>query len=198
MYSKTLDFVSFCKKFFWNTLYFVHWMHFCAKTIKILQIFPSHPVLNMYWNEQVWPSTEWSSENFPKLLARIIPSQHHSSVNHCGNPPPCEKLRPLFCFALISSQSLARHSSEAQQTRYAVCGTFIEAANQMDYYADGRDPKSGKLLPNTDERLDSGLDSLREDEYTSVECEFRRMELSHVGQEDEEPWKKYLTEDGDT
>ncbi|XP_065109422.1 nuclear factor of kappa light polypeptide gene enhancer in B-cells inhibitor, alpha b [Paramisgurnus dabryanus] len=69
----------------------------------------------------------------------------------------------------------------------------------MDYYADGRDPKTGKLLGNTDERLDSGLDSLREDEYSSVECEFRRMDLSRDGQEVyEEPWKKYLTEDGDT
>ncbi|NP_955923.1 nuclear factor of kappa light polypeptide gene enhancer in B-cells inhibitor, alpha b [Danio rerio] len=67
-------------------------------------------------------------------------------------------------------------------------------ANQTDYNDDGRGPKSGKLLSNTDERLDSGLDSLKEDNLPSLE-ECRITDF--VGPTDE-PWKKELTEDGDT
>ncbi|XP_051501982.1 NF-kappa-B inhibitor alpha-like [Myxocyprinus asiaticus] len=71
--------------------------------------------------------------------------------------------------------------------------------NQMDYNVDGREPKSGKLLVSTDDRLDSGLDSLKEDEYADVESDFRRMNVASDEQDIHcEPWKTYRTEDGDT
>ncbi|KAI7804387.1 nuclear factor of kappa light polypeptide gene enhancer in B-cells inhibitor, alpha b [Triplophysa rosa] len=72
--------------------------------------------------------------------------------------------------------------------------------NQMDYNGDGRDSKTGKMLASTDDRLDSGLDSLKEDEYADVECAFDRLKVDGERQEDVdcEPWMKYLTEDGDT
>ncbi|KAK7152715.1 hypothetical protein R3I93_010816 [Phoxinus phoxinus] len=65
--------------------------------------------------------------------------------------------------------------------------------NQMDYNDDGRGPKSGKILASNDDRLDSGLDSLKEDEYPDVVSDFRRMNVA-----EDEPWRKELTEDGDT
>ncbi|KAK9959598.1 hypothetical protein ABG768_009711 [Culter alburnus] len=67
--------------------------------------------------------------------------------------------------------------------------------NQMDYNDDGRGPKSGKMLASNDDRLDSGLDSLKEDEYPDVVSDFGRMK---VDERQDEPWRKELTEDGDT
>ncbi|ROJ78782.1 NF-kappa-B inhibitor alpha [Anabarilius grahami] len=67
--------------------------------------------------------------------------------------------------------------------------------NQMDYNDDGRGPKSGKILASNDDRLDSGLDSLKEDEYPDVVSDFGRMK---VDERQDEPWRKELTEDGDT
>lgn len=67
--------------------------------------------------------------------------------------------------------------------------------NQLDYNDDGRGPKSGKMLASNDDRLDSGLDSLKEDEYPDVVSDFRRMK---VDERQDEPWRKELTEDGDT
>ncbi|RXN27338.1 NF-kappa-B inhibitor alpha-like protein [Labeo rohita] len=63
----------------------------------------------------------------------------------------------------------------------------------MDYNDDGRGPKSGKMFANNDDRLDSGLDSLKEEEFTDVETQFCRMSVA-----EDEPWRKVLTEDGDT
>ncbi|XP_043119320.1 nuclear factor of kappa light polypeptide gene enhancer in B-cells inhibitor, alpha b [Puntigrus tetrazona] len=65
--------------------------------------------------------------------------------------------------------------------------------NQMDYNEDGRGPKSGKMLANNDDRLDSGLDSLKEDDCSYVESAFERLKVAG-----DEPWKKEFTEDGDT
>ncbi|TRY75928.1 hypothetical protein DNTS_033491 [Danionella cerebrum] len=67
--------------------------------------------------------------------------------------------------------------------------------SQMDYNNDGRDPKSAKILGNNDDRLDSGLDSLKEEEYVEFVSDFKRIDLHEL---DEEPWRKELTEDGDT
>ncbi len=63
----------------------------------------------------------------------------------------------------------------------------------MDYNEDGRGPKSGKMPASNDDRLDSGLDSLKEDECTCMESAFERMKVAG-----DEPWKKEFTEDGDT
>lgn len=76
--------------------------------------------------------------------------------------------------------------------------------NQMDY---GRESKEGKPNQSTDERLDSGLDSLKEEEYQAVAAEFHRLQLEcepslhqqavAVTAEPHE-WKAQITEDGDT
>lgn len=76
--------------------------------------------------------------------------------------------------------------------------------NQMDY---SRESKEGKPSQATDERLDSGLDSLREEEYQAVAAEFHRLRVeceppphkqapAATGELHE--WKTQVTEDGDT
>ncbi|XP_053330572.1 NF-kappa-B inhibitor alpha [Spea bombifrons] len=78
----------------------------------------------------------------------------------------------------------------------------------MDYSGsavDGgvRDPRKEKVLQGTDERTDSGLDSLKEEEYERISVEFK--ELNIVGgvaapskDYEPEPWKSQVNEDGDT
>lgn len=74
--------------------------------------------------------------------------------------------------------------------------------NQMDY---SRESKEGKQ--STDERLDSGLDSLKEEEYQAVAAEIRRLQLEcEPPQHKQDPavsgelpeWTTQITEDGDT
>lgn len=69
--------------------------------------------------------------------------------------------------------------------------------DQMDYNLDNMDPKQGKMLPCLEDRFDSGLDSLKEDELVS---EFENISVS-LGEErthEYEPWRAIVTEDGDT
>lgn len=71
--------------------------------------------------------------------------------------------------------------------------------NQMDHNAESRDSKLGKGLQNIDDRVDSGVDSLRED----VAAELERVRLDcvpapRIPENCCEPWRKELTEDGDT
>ncbi|KAL2099281.1 hypothetical protein ACEWY4_005761 [Coilia grayii] len=71
--------------------------------------------------------------------------------------------------------------------------------NQMDYNAESRDSKLGKGLQSVDDRVDSGVDSLRED----VAAELERVRLDcapapRIPEECCEPWRKEVTEDGDT
>ncbi|XP_074517101.1 nuclear factor of kappa light polypeptide gene enhancer in B-cells inhibitor, alpha b [Sebastes fasciatus] len=78
--------------------------------------------------------------------------------------------------------------------------------NQMDYSRDSKEGKPG--APSTEERLDSGLDSLKEEEYQAVAAEIRLLQLDceppqHRQQTPGvtgEPceWKTQITEDGDT
>lgn len=76
--------------------------------------------------------------------------------------------------------------------------------NQMDY---NRDSKEGKAAQSTEERLDSGLDSLKEEEYQAVAAEIRRLQVDceprrqhQAPAEAGEPpeWTTQITEDGDT
>ncbi|XP_056283130.1 nuclear factor of kappa light polypeptide gene enhancer in B-cells inhibitor, alpha b [Pseudoliparis swirei] len=77
--------------------------------------------------------------------------------------------------------------------------------NQMDY---SRDSKEGKPAPSTEERLDSGLDSLKEEEYQAVAAEIRLLHLESeppqqrrqpaAGPGEQHEWKTQITEDGDT
>lgn len=74
--------------------------------------------------------------------------------------------------------------------------------NRADY-----GPKEGKQVASTDERLDSGLDSLKEEEYQAVAEEIRRLHLeceppkhtqAAAGAGESHEWKTQITEDGDT
>lgn len=76
--------------------------------------------------------------------------------------------------------------------------------NQMDY---SRESKEGKPLQSTEERLDSGLDSLKEEEYQEVAAEIRRLQVECEPPQHKQPsavtgelheWKTQTTEDGDT
>ncbi|KAM4713520.1 NF-kappa-B inhibitor alpha-like [Anableps anableps] len=68
---------------------------------------------------------------------------------------------------------------------------------QMDYNLDNRDAKQGKLLPSQEDRLDSGVDSIKDETLIedfkdlSVRCKEERTE-------EWEPWREAVTEDGDT
>ncbi|XP_053290113.1 nuclear factor of kappa light polypeptide gene enhancer in B-cells inhibitor, alpha b [Pleuronectes platessa] len=77
--------------------------------------------------------------------------------------------------------------------------------NQMDY---SRETKEGKPpVQATEERLDSGLDSLKEEEYQAVAAEIRGLQVScdpsqhrqsPAAGEEQPEWKTQVTEDGDT
>lgn len=76
--------------------------------------------------------------------------------------------------------------------------------NQMDY---SRESKEGKPVQSTDERLDSGLDSLKEEEYQAVAAEIRRLQVEcepqrqqqlQAGAAELHEWTTQVTEDGDT
>ncbi|CAK6963190.1 nuclear factor of kappa light polypeptide gene enhancer in B-cells inhibitor%2C alpha a [Scomber scombrus] len=69
--------------------------------------------------------------------------------------------------------------------------------DQMDYNFDNMEPKHGKVLPCQEDRFDSGLDSLKEDELVN---EFENICVS-MGEEsthEYEPWRAVVTDDGDT
>ncbi|XP_064809558.1 NF-kappa-B inhibitor alpha-like [Oncorhynchus masou masou] len=74
--------------------------------------------------------------------------------------------------------------------------------NHMDCNTDGRHYKDGKVKSFNEERLDSGLDSLKDEEYKVVACELERLRVDCLPpQRDEcgnEPWKEHISEDGDT
>ncbi|KAL0969704.1 hypothetical protein UPYG_G00231140 [Umbra pygmaea] len=74
--------------------------------------------------------------------------------------------------------------------------------NHMDYNTEGRQFKDGKLQSINEDRLDSGLDSLKEEEYEVVasELECLRVDCPPLRSEDcgNELWKEQVSEDGDT
>ena len=75
----------------------------------------------------------------------------------------------------------------------------------MDY---SRETKEGKPpVQATEERLDSGLDSLKEEEYQAVAAEIRGLQVScdppqhrqsPAAGEEQPEWRTQVTEDGDT
>ena len=70
--------------------------------------------------------------------------------------------------------------------------------NQMDYNNfDNMEPKHGKMLPCQEDRFDSGLDSLKEDELVN---QFEEMNVNQSAElaTEYEPWRAAVTEDGDT
>ncbi|XP_022623504.1 NF-kappa-B inhibitor alpha-like [Seriola dumerili] len=69
--------------------------------------------------------------------------------------------------------------------------------NQMDYNHDNMEPKHGKMLPCHEDRFDSGLDSLKEDELVN-EFEEMNVDTHEHTTEEYEPWRNAVTDDGDT
>uniref|UniRef100_A0A3P9JBG0 NF-kappa-B inhibitor alpha n=1 Tax=Oryzias latipes TaxID=8090 RepID=A0A3P9JBG0_ORYLA len=74
--------------------------------------------------------------------------------------------------------------------------------NQMDYSEDPKEVKSSQL---TEDRLDSGIDSLKEEEYQAVAAEIHRLHLdcehkqpAAVTREPLQEWQTQITEEGDT
>lgn len=72
----------------------------------------------------------------------------------------------------------------------------------MDYSEDPKEVKSSQL---TEDRLDSGIDSLKEEEYQAVAAEIHRLQLDcehkqpvAVTGEPLQEWQTQITEDGDT
>ncbi|XP_034051219.1 nuclear factor of kappa light polypeptide gene enhancer in B-cells inhibitor, alpha b [Thalassophryne amazonica] len=66
---------------------------------------------------------------------------------------------------------------------------------------DDGDLKADESVPVPEERLDSGLDSLKEEEYREVAAELRELQLGEENpQRPGEPpdWQNQVTEDGDT
>ncbi|KAI3364499.1 hypothetical protein L3Q82_011285 [Scortum barcoo] len=76
-------------------------------------------------------------------------------------------------------------------------GHRVSYNGQMDYNLDNMEPKHGKMLPCQEERFDSGLDSLKEDELSQ---DFEELRLSKIEDpaHEYEPWRTAVTEDGDT
>ncbi|CAJ1077257.1 NF-kappa-B inhibitor alpha-like [Xyrichtys novacula] len=70
----------------------------------------------------------------------------------------------------------------------------VSQHNQMDY---NMEAKHGKMMPCQEDRFDSGLDSLKEDDLVNV---FEDMTVNtHKDHTQEyEPWMNVVTEDGDT
>ncbi|KAG9268967.1 NF-kappa-B inhibitor alpha isoform X3 [Astyanax mexicanus] len=74
----------------------------------------------------------------------------------------------------------------------------------MDFNTENRGPKAGKTASSNDDRLDSGLDSLKEEEYIEVAADLGRLRVQCAPQSSAEPqqdgaeWKREVTEDGDT
>ncbi|KAJ8341261.1 hypothetical protein SKAU_G00335520 [Synaphobranchus kaupii] len=71
------------------------------------------------------------------------------------------------------------------------------SSNQLDY---DMDSKHGKVFPCNDDRLDSGLDSLKEDAYNGIVNEMELLKMAPIESREycNEPWKLEKTEDGDT
>lgn len=70
--------------------------------------------------------------------------------------------------------------------------------NKMDYNnLDGMEAKHEKTLPCQEDRFDSGLDSLKEEELVN---DFEEMNLSKGKDlpQEYESWRAVVTDDGDT
>lgn len=70
--------------------------------------------------------------------------------------------------------------------------------NQMDYNnLESMEAKQGKMLPCQEDRFDSGLDSLKEEELANDLDEMSVSKDEDLPQE-YEAWRAAVTEDGDT
>ncbi|KAM8921143.1 NF-kappa-B inhibitor alpha [Pelodytes ibericus] len=77
--------------------------------------------------------------------------------------------------------------------------TMDYLVNRME--GDFREPRKEKILQGTEERIDSGLDSLKQEEYDNLSMEFQGFCIKDntLTQDLEpEPWMMHVNEDGDT
>lgn len=93
------------------------------------------------------------------------------------------------------SARLLRHSALDlwREIPAAAMDVHRVSPGQMDY----TDSKREKKLPCQEERLDSGLDSLKEDDLVE-ELEALTVTRTEERAHEYEPWRSALTEDGDT
>ncbi|KAJ8356486.1 hypothetical protein SKAU_G00192800 [Synaphobranchus kaupii] len=75
-------------------------------------------------------------------------------------------------------------------------------SNQMDYDINHANPKLDKMLPSNEDRFDSGVDSMKDEECNSIVKHMESLNMAATvstrNDIDNEPWKKEVTEDGDT
>ncbi|KAM9355692.1 nuclear factor of kappa light polypeptide gene enhancer in B-cells inhibitor, alpha a [Pholidichthys leucotaenia] len=74
----------------------------------------------------------------------------------------------------------------------------VASHSRMDYRLDGAEPKAGKQPPCQEDRFDSGLDSLKEEEELASLVDELYVRGSDAHTQDYEPWRAAVTEDGDT
>lgn len=74
----------------------------------------------------------------------------------------------------------------------------VSNRDPMDYNLDSMEPKHGKAAPCQDERLDSGVDSMKEDELVNAFEELHVKMTSDELAAEHEPWRSAVTDDGDT
>lgn len=70
-------------------------------------------------------------------------------------------------------------------------------SNYVDCNFDEMDLKNRKMQ-HCEERVDSGVDSLKEDEYRKLVEEMENLTMPREKLTYNEPWKQEVTEDGDT
>ncbi|XP_034383773.1 nuclear factor of kappa light polypeptide gene enhancer in B-cells inhibitor, alpha a [Cyclopterus lumpus] len=73
----------------------------------------------------------------------------------------------------------------------------VSSRNPMDFNFDSVEPKHGKTLPCQEDRFDSGLDSLKEDELVN-DFEELHMDIRDERTQEYEPWRSAVTDDGDS
>lgn len=70
-------------------------------------------------------------------------------------------------------------------------------SNYMDYNFDEMDLKNRKMQ-HCEDRVDSGVDSLKEEEYRKLVEEMDNLTMPRYKPTYDEPWKQEVTDDGDT
>ncbi|KAG7256641.1 hypothetical protein CRUP_023177 [Coryphaenoides rupestris] len=85
------------------------------------------------------------------------------------------------------------------QMDYSHSNSNSMSQQQQHHHQQQQQQKQGKAVPCQEERLDSGLDSLKEDEPLVIELADLKLRACDAAPEDcREPWRSAVTEDGDT
>lgn len=128
---------------------------------------------------------------FSKISQLEIPSSSAAPVG--ADKTRCASLRS----ATLLSPSETYGAVVCDRLEVGMSIDRVSNHNQMDCNFDNMESKQGKLLPCQEDRFDSGVDSLREDELTHSFDELT-IKTSVDRSKDYEPWRSAVTEDGDT